>query len=359
VKKTIAALGATVLGLGSVVVAGAVPATAAPVLPDCENMQEQLGAESGSPDPAEMWFENCIPQYGIGKAEFTIVADETDSTVEFPEGFTSLEKYDEGDSPISVSTTTDAAALTEYLDAADAPFDFAPIIPIELIEEDASSQLYVAQVYNRIESISYADAATTPAAITEICEFDDSVVFGGWVAAFDPIDTTFSQTVDGKAWDYTITGQSPDSYFLVTDDGWLCMTDGETQVSGPFETGGFIYAGLVLPFIPESISGPTSFEQLGGGSASLEQLLGDVQSAAIGDTGLYTLGVFGPDGAAPAPAPAPALAATGSDGNSLVLPAIIVGGIVILGGALVAVSVVRKRRKDEPATPLNTPDTTV
>lgn len=360
-KKTIAALGASVLGLGSAVVAGAVPATAAPILPDCENIQEQIGfISSPTPDPEAIWFENCIPQYGLGKAEFTIVPSETDPAAEFPEGFEPLDGFDEEGTGITVSTTLDQARLTEYFDGTDAPFDLIPILPVDEYEISPTEHTYEATVFAPIESLDPIAADTTPAAIIEACEFGDAE-FYGWRASYGAIDSTFSQTVDGKVWDYTIEAQSPDGYFLITDNGsepWLCVTDGDTVAFGPLNSSGFIFLGLVMPFLPQSLGGsPTAFEQFAGSSTSVEQLWSDVDSAAIGESGLYTLGIFGPDGAAPAPAPA--LAATGSDGNSLILPAIIVGGIVVLGGALVAVSVIRKRRKDEPATTLDTPDPTV
>lgn len=352
-KKTIAALGASVLGLGSAVVVGAAPANAeVGPLPDCANIAEQLGGiSSPTPDPADMWFENCVPQYGMGKVEFTIVPDEDNPAVDFPEDFVTLDEAPYEDSPITVSTTTDAAALQEYFGAEDA-FAIAPIIPQTVLDEAPNSQTYGATVITKISSLTAATSETVPADIVSLCEYDE-LDFGGYIAAYDPIDTTFTQTVDGAEWAYTITGQAPDSYFLITNvdsTPFLCITDGESVAWGPLSSGGYIYLGVVLPFIPDTFSGPTSFQQpVGAGFAELQQFLdGTVSPAEIGESGYYTLGVFERLGA---PAPGPALAATGSDGSALLIPAIIVGGVVILGGALVAVSVIRRRRAAEPAAP--------
>ncbi|MDO7883304.1 hypothetical protein [Antiquaquibacter soli] len=350
-KKTIAALGASVLGLGSAVAVGAAPANAEPApVTDCANIEEQIGSLGSSNDPAEMWFENCIPQYGLGKVEFTIVPDEDNPAVDFPEDFVTLDDAAYEDSPITVTTTTDAAALQAYFGAEDAPYSIAPILPQTILDEESNSQTYGATVIAKISSLTAADPETVPADVVSLCEYDE-LDFGGYVASYDPIDTTFTQTVDGAEWTYTITGQSPDSYFLITtvdEVPFLCITDGENAAWGPLSSGGYIYLGVVLPFIPETFSGPTSFEQSADASASeIRELLdGTIEPAAIGDSGLYTLGVFERLGV---PAPGPALAATGSDGNALILPAIIVGGVVVLGGALIAVSVIRRRRTN-PAT---------
>ncbi|NYF11375.1 hypothetical protein HDC94_002531 [Leifsonia sp. AK011] len=319
-KKTLAAIGASVLGLGSVAAGAALPASAAsgPTEGACADIQDQIEATGNITDN---WFQDCVPQYGIGKAEFTIVPDENNPSEEFPEGFVDLTAIE--DPSLSVTSTLDMAAISQYFAGIEAPDVVSPIFPLEIADSTPTSRTYASSVFAPITSIGLA--TDVPAAVTAACSLDTAEYDGGWVATYAPIDTTFSQTIDGKAWNYTITGTPKPSYFFVgTDTSTFCVTDGEYTLTDEGEGTGVVQAlfGGVFTYIPGSID---------------ESL-----------TELQSLGVFSRDGLvpppAPAPAPAPQLAATGADAASLAPVGLLAAGVLAAGGALVTLGARRKRR---------------
>jgi LPXTG-motif cell wall-anchored protein len=82
VKKSIAAISASILGFGAAAAAGAAPAQAA-TLPPCNEASDHTA--SATVDPAtDDWYMTCAPVYGMGKAEFTIT---TDAAHPFPAGY--------------------------------------------------------------------------------------------------------------------------------------------------------------------------------------------------------------------------------------------------------------------------------
>lgn len=352
-KKTIAALGASVLGLGTVAVVGS-PAAAAPPTEACTDMLDQV--ESTFTIESEDWFQDCVPQYGLGKVEFTIVPDESNPTEEFPEEFELLSDFPSEESTIETTSTLDLEELTSYLTTVVGESDVLvpPIAPMEPFDLSETSQSYIALAVSPVSSVGPATVENTPEDVIEACEVGESSI--GWVATFDPIDTTFSQTIDGEAWDYTITGASKPTYFFITEDDVIepvCVTDGEYSISGDFDyTEALFLFALVMPFVADDVFMiPASLEQALGEFASVSGVdgLDDLNFAALGESGLQTLGVFSRDGITPTP-PGPAqLPATGADASSLVVPAVVVGGVVLLGGALVTISIIRRRRNDPAA----------
>lgn len=347
-KKTLAALGASVLGLG-VVAVPATTAAAAPPIEPCENVLDQLESVG---DFNEVWLGDCVPQYGLGKAEFTIVADEDNPTAQLPEGFTDLnDAFISEDSPVVASTTLDTAAIEAYFFDTEAQ-GVMPITAIALDDETPESQTYIAFTVVPVASTGMATEENTPADVVSACEvswpgpeedLSDSI---GWFATFHPVDTTYTQTVGGTEWIYEITAQSNPSYFFFTYDEveseeYVCVTDGESTIREPLDSITGIEELLLflgaMPFISPGVCFceiPTSLEQ-----AIAEVKLGEDSSfAAIGESGLYDLGIFGPT------APKPQLASTGADAGSLLVPALIAGGVVIVGGTLITLAVVRRRR---------------
>lgn len=320
-KKTLAAIGASVLGLGSVAAGAAIPANAAsgPTEGACANIQDQIEATGNITDN---WFQDCVPQYGIGKAEFTIVPDEDNPTEEFPEGFVDLSEV--GDPAITVSSTLDTSAIGAYFSEVDAPEQVAPIYAIQNLESTPTSRTYGASVFAPVASIGVA--TDVPADVAAACDVDTIDYEGGWVATYKPIDATYSQTIGGEKWDYTITGTPKPSYFYIAEDeGTFCVTDGTYTIveDGQGTSNLQILFGGVFTYIPGSV----------------EEGLSDLQS----------LGVFSRNGLEPAPVPvppaAPQLAATGADAASLVAPGLIAGGVLAAGGALMIASALRKRRQ--------------
>ena len=318
-KKTLAAIGASVLGLGSVAAGAAVPANAiGPTEGDCADIQAQIAATG---NVTSNWFQDCVPQYGIGKAEFTIVPDEDNPTEEFPAGFVDLNELE--DSPISVTSSLDMAALGSYFSGIEAPEIVPPIFPIETLESTPTSRTYGASIFAPIATIGLA--TDVPASVAAACSVDTVVYSGSWAATYEPIDTTFSQTVDGKAWDYTITGTPKPSYFFIEGEGdGFCITDGEYTIT-----------------------------EDGAGSSIIQTLFGGVftyipGTIEEGPADLQSLGVFSRNGIEPAPVPAPApapqLAATGTDAASLAPSGLLAAAVLTAGGALVALGARRKRR---------------
>jgi len=294
------------------------PANAAggPTEGACSDIQDQI---SSTGQITDNWFQDCVPQYGIGKAEFTIVPDEDNPSEEFPEGFVDLSDVD--NPAITVTSSYDMAAIGAYFSGIEAPQSVAPIFPATTLEGTSTSRTYGASIFAPIATIGLA--TDVPASVTAECSLDTVSYTGGWVATYKPIDATFSQTIDGEAWNYTITGTPKPSYFFVGEDTDVyCITDGEytltSEISGPSVQTLF---GGVFTYIPEQV-----FED--------------------GPAGLQSLGVFSRDGLVPPPAPAPApqLAATGTDAASLAPVGLLAAGVLAVGGALVTLGARRKRR---------------
>ncbi len=322
-KKTLAAIGASVLGLGSVAAGAAIPANAAggPTEGACADIQDQIAATGNITDN---WFQDCVPQYGIGKAEFTIVPDEDNPSEEFPEGFVDLSEI--GDPAITVTSSLDMAAIGSYFAEIDSPEAVAPIYPTQTLESTSTSRTYAASVFAPIATIGLA--TDIPAAVTAACSLDTVTYTGQWVATYNPIDAAFSQTIDGEEWKYSITGTPKPSYFFIGAENDFCVTDGEFTVTQDDSNSGIVQVlfGGVFTYIPGSIT--------------------------EGPADLQSLGVFSRDGLEPAPVPAPVpvppaapqLAATGADAASLATPGLVAAAVLAAGGALVALGTRRKRR---------------
>ncbi|TPX00861.1 hypothetical protein FJ656_30585, partial [Schumannella luteola] len=80
-RKTTALLSAGTIGVVAVGAGAAAPAAAVVDTP-CETFadHESIG------DPSDNWYMECIPQYGLGKVEFTLDAPDSG----FPDGFDPL-----------------------------------------------------------------------------------------------------------------------------------------------------------------------------------------------------------------------------------------------------------------------------
>lgn len=348
VKKALAAFGATILGLGTAATGAALPAAAAPApLPPatepCIDLNDQVASTGNF---ASNWFQDCVPQYGVGKAEFTIVPDEDNPTEEFPEGFQDLISGAEG---VTVTSTLDVEALTEYVQGVEIGTDVvSPVVPLAVDGDSSTSRSYVAAVFAPIATIGTANPEDdVPADVIAACGFGEN--FFGWVATYKPFNTTFSQTIDGDVWAYTITGAPRPSYFMMSDDAeTLCITDGtytlSTEDTGELEGFFSTLFGVVMVYPPNDLGSTPTSGQIPDFS-SLSQSFASLEFAAEPWSPFQTLGTFSRDGIAPPPpAPGPALAPTGADAADLVVPAAIAGGVLLVGGALVVIAVVRRRR---------------
>lgn len=324
-KKPLAAIGVSLLGLGTASVAAA-PASAEPPRPDCETIDEQLAIGELTDG---VWYHDCVPQYGLSKVEFTIVPDESDPSIEFPEAFVPLDRADEPSAGITVSTTLDTAAMAAYWEEPEGTV-IPPIAPVRLVTSTASSQTYTASVIAPIASAGPASEEATPEVVVDECDVTDWS--RAWVATYGPIDTTFRQTVDGSEWSFTIGAQSDPTYvFISTESETVCITDGETTVVTSIP-GALSPLGRIAPFRSVLESGaPVSTEAI----VSLDE--NAIAPAEIGTSGYFDVGVFERD------APAPQLAATGSDSWMTALA----GALAVFAGALLALG--GRRRRSTPA----------
>lgn len=314
-KKTLAAFGTTVLGLGLVGAGAAAPAAAADTTEPCADMNAQVEATGSLTDN---WYQDCVPQYGLGKAEFSIVADEDDPTATFPEGFVPLDEL----APEAVSTTGDLARQQTYFGGAPIGTPYgAPVSVVQQNASDDSRQSYFASVVAPVTSIGTAPIATLPASVADACLTDEVDYAGSWVATFAPVDTTYSQTIDGELWNYRITSAPLPTYFFGTvGDPFVpwCATDGVRTFDWQ--------------------SSPISQEQI---FAMVFNNLIDFE-AGTPEEAFVSLGVFGRY-FAPAPiVPAATLPATGAE----VLPlAVAAGSFTAFGLALLGFVTFAQRRR--------------
>ena len=149
---------------------------------------------------------DCIPQYGVGKAEFTIKADANDSSVHFPAGFADL------DDPSVTATasvdTDDATAVGSYFDLTP-PSGGVLGLAKDPSGSSARKQLYDTEMIYKIASVSAIPISDLPAA----CKVATSVYATAWEVTYVPATITYTQTVGGKQWKYVVTS-APKPLFM-------------------------------------------------------------------------------------------------------------------------------------------------
>lgn len=303
VKSSVAALSAGALGLVGATV-GASPAAAA--VPYCGTITEYQDSFPAI-DPSE-FFADCVPQYGIGKAEFTITSDSP-----IPAGFTELTDL------APAASSVDSAALTTYLDAvAPGEFDTA-VIAGPLLFDTEDSRTYLAALASPV--VGYAALPSVPADLAVLCgapaDADPAIFTSAYRLDFGATSTTYSQLIDGADWSWTITVPARSAWYLFGEEGGepvICATDGLTAYSSAAGGGfGEVEILLALPFAPE---------------------FPDFETSAAWDLGPFARFV-------PTPV-VPPLPATGLETAA---PAGIAVGLVAIGAlALAGATVVRRRR---------------
>jgi hypothetical protein len=194
-KKTVAAIGASVLGLSGAVVAASAPASAAE--PACTNVSQHT--VSATADGSQDWYMDCIPQYGLGKAEFTITTTSPDG---FPGG------YDLSDGHQTVTSNVDTAAAAAYFgqNPATAAGGFLNL-------GAASPATSTSETYGGGDSSQHAIfpiasvgklATALPASCFPNTETPETYE-GIYVVKFKPTTTTFTETIGGKTVTATVT----------------------------------------------------------------------------------------------------------------------------------------------------------
>jgi hypothetical protein len=213
-RKTIAAISASILGVGGALVASAAPANA--VLPACTDATDHV--VNPSVDPSDDWYMTCTPQYGMGKVEFTIT---TDAAHPFPAG------YALNDGHQTVTSTPTSATVENYFQ------------PLWNVDNSAFTDSFTGAFMNLTETSSTGDnlsqtygggeggsveqttmafviqsvgkAASLPADCTS--DPSDPTYQGEYEVTYEPTTTTFTETINSVVHKVTVT-YTPAPLFL-------------------------------------------------------------------------------------------------------------------------------------------------
>ena len=311
-KKTLAVVGASVLGVAGVV-ASPMPAQAAPVTDACSTSSDH-GVTNGT--LADNWYMDCVPQYGLGKVDFNLTADEP-----LPADLLPLEA-----SGVTSSATTGAAAST-YFGATGSPAGFTELRrpsfpPGQPITENAGYMVFP------IQSVQSALLTDLPAGCTDLYSHAYRVDYGAAAV-------TFSQTVGTQVWTWTVNHTPVPVYlgvnFLQPDPG----NPDPSVAAGAFDPAAALCASNgaeTLSAVPASANW-SRFASLYGAQASLSPIplpLGPFSNEAARTLGAFNAVITAtPPVQAPAAAPEAELAATGA----------VPSGVPLAGGLLLAVGV--------------------
>jgi len=238
IVRAVSGVGAVALGTAGATVLTAMPAAAEP-LPACD----AFGAGNGL---AFLNVAGCVPQYGLGKAEFTVEGVGTD----IPAGF------DLTTATVTGTTGPDADALTAYYGDLSGSENVGPAVFAGAFTYftgpdavTATTQGYRAWVAAPVTStMNYSsglvdadyssatidlDAASAGAGsdILEACSLPTTGSIAGVAGSisFGAVSTTYEQVIDGAT--YTVTLELPAS------TTFLYVTGEETEVSGCFSDG--------------------------------------------------------------------------------------------------------------------------
>lgn len=315
-------------GFASVVMAA--PANAVENTPldwlPCDTVADQGVNES--PD----WLINgCVPQYGLGKAEFTIASD-----VDLPEGF-SLEN-----ATVSYGESVDQGAVESYFGlppGGDIPMalfvdilNTLNVLPSPLLIPETSTpqfQQYVASYPVPVtELVALAPENITMPSDIGFAEFCEPYVDSAQVlqVSFAPVTVAFTQTIEGVTWTVPVSVSPTPLTIAFLGENGFCVWNGSLwqDAAGNSGTG---FSGLGVLMLPINIVGlnPHPF--------ATSFFSDDPFSSPDGFLGFANLGSI-PVQRTGSLAPAPAeLAVTGRDnGNVLTLAG---AGLLALGaGAL-------------------------
>jgi LPXTG-motif cell wall-anchored protein len=326
-KKSIAIAGTSLLGLAAAVGSSS---SAQADLPDvttpCTTYGDhQIG--TGGPN----WYMDCIPQFGLGKAEFSIKADAHDGGIDFPAGFKDL-----SDPGVTATSNIDSAIP----DAGDYFETTSPTHGILELTKDAGASTSHTQVYDgsmiyKLAGVTNIDTADLPAA----CFPADPAYVSAWKVSYLPTTVTFTQTIHGKVWTYTVTSAPPPLYLALpfdvetgpAQDGSACAASGTYSIQTSTTSSQEF----------EQILFPHATSTLGGDAVSTLSPFPrfDDNDRSLNSRG--SLGAFSPRTTAipAADPPRPELAATGTDPSGAMLAA----GAFLLAGALAFFA--RRRRR--------------
>ncbi len=299
VKKTIAAGGASVLGLTAAGLGAASPA-AALVTEPCDDVYDHeitVGAIDTN------WYMDCVPQYAVAGVDFTIT-----SPTGFPDDFAPLNTND-----VTVIASTGAEGA-EYLGTPYEGFDY-----LYWAGGDETSQSYEGTMIFEIDSVGSTPVASLPSG----CGTDFTTA---WVVNYVPATVTFTQVVDGVEWRYDVVAAPGPLYLGLNILGETGTLD-PTRPACASANGDTFFAQDSVDDAFFTINGIAT-TYTAGAVESLNPYFGEGKS--LPDVSRYV-------------APKPELPATGSDFQ----PAVPVGIAALFLSLGVAAGVLRRRRASE------------
>ncbi len=296
-KKTVAAGSALAVGVLGVVAPLSATSAQAVDAQTCDFFSDV----SWSAD-VDNWYESCVPQYGLGKVEFTISSD-----TDFPADFKDLT-----DPSVTVTSTADLDSINSFF--ASSPPLTSPFSSLTRIDDgsDPKVQRYRASDLENDEGAVFRIASVseiTPGNLPQECgPFTYDRAFE---VTLQPLDVTFTQTVNGEKWEYHVV-ITPNPLFV-----------GGTLASGNTGWDG----GLPLCAVQGSfVSGGLTAGDSGWTTASYDTFWVNPYPSATGD---YFVGDF------------PRVVTLPSTGVDITTPLAVAGGLLLAGLTVVAV---RRRR---------------
>lgn len=307
-KKSLALASASAVGLGMVACGAAGTAQAAPVTEPCT---DATAHEYSTVELGDNWFMDCVPQFGMGKAEFTI-----SSADPLPPAFLPLD-----DPGVTSVFSGNGAAAAAYFGDPPAPFGFVDLT------NSGDPLDYTGSPIFPITAVGAIDPATLPAS----CEGGTHSYGNAYSVTYAPVTITFTQIIDGIEWSVDVT-YTPQAIalglnFTVPFDGTLDFDQAQC-ISNASGTDTF----FVFESDPLAESMIAEWALLSSQSTLPPQPLA-IDTMNFGNFELQQNAI-----------PGPGLADTGAEISPIALGA---GGIALLGGAvLVMVSRASKRRRD-------------
>lgn len=313
-KSSVAIASTSIVGLGLATLA-AIPAQAADITEPCDSVLDHELSDTAFSDS---WYMDCVPQYGLGKVEFTI-----DSTVDFPPEFAPLT-----DASVTSTSANTGPAATTYFESTSPIAGFTQLV--ETVT-DSQERTYQGIMMFAVSGVSAIDVSALPAGCAP----------GPYEYAYRvdylPATVTFTQTIDGVVWTTVVTYTPSPLYlgFNVTDDDPATFDEDAVQCASS-TTGttlanpdDFVSMLMVLGVHATALEGPDN------------EWAGSLSPFPNADE---EVGPVGPLGSFAVTTPAPELAATGVESTGLGLA----GGLSILAGSMLAF-LWRRRRRGERA----------
>jgi LPXTG-motif cell wall-anchored protein len=220
-KKSLAAIGASVLGLAGALGASASSASAAPVptpLPKCDDATQHIVNPDLDPTTAS-WYMTCIPQYGMGKAEFSITAPNGG----FPAGYTLTDGHQ-----TVVSSSPTSAQVQAYFDDFYTSDHDEPVYTgaFASLTQDVDDSTATTQTYKNVNTSTPMTAAFPISSVglagsafpTAACSPDGETYEGEYVVNYAPVTTTFSEVIGTTSYKTTVTLTAPTLYLGLNFD---------------------------------------------------------------------------------------------------------------------------------------------